>query len=145
MSIRFEDYVDAEGNIDWDAYHQAEVDAGEKCYRCHKFLIVETIGRTLFGKDDGEPRRRLCHDCERMDTDSSETRHDKYIRCPKCGHQSPVHDWDMCDYGEVFYEEGEHEVMCPQCEYEFTITTHVSYAYTSPPPLTPEEKEALDD
>ena len=144
-SVRFEDHQDDKGNIDWESYHEAQAEAGEVCYRCRKYLILENLGATLFGRDDDRPQRRLCSDCSHLDQDTKEVRHEQRIRCPKCGHQSPVHDWDMCDYGEVFYQEGQHDIYCPQCEHEFEITTHVTYTYESPPLLSPEEKEDLDD
>jgi len=146
MSVSFKDYKDDKGGIDWQAYREAQAEVGEICHRCHKYLILENIGATLFGREGDLPQRRLCSDCKHLDQDTGrEVRHEKYIRCPKCGHQSFVHDWEMCDYGEVFYAEGTHDIYCPQCEHEFTIATHVSYTYESPPMLTGEEQENPDD
>lgn len=145
MSVSFKDYEDDKGSIDWNAYHEAQAEAGEICYRCRKYLIFENLGATLFGKDGDTRRRRLCSDCKHMDGDTKEVRHEQYIRCPKCGHQMSVNDFDGADWGEMLYSEGRHDVYCDSCEHEFYITTHVSYTYESPPMLTGEEQEDPDD
>jgi DNA-directed RNA polymerase subunit RPC12/RpoP len=78
-----------------------------------------------------------------MDEDPDEVMHDDLIRCPKCGHQDCISDWD-CDYSEEKYSEGEHTVACGECEHEYVISTRVSYSYTSPPRDKAEEKEEAD-
>jgi uncharacterized Zn-finger protein len=48
-------------------------------------------------------------------------------RCPHCG--------EVCDVSEnewwKLYEEGEHEVTCPHCEGDFTVSTRVSYSFST--------------
>lgn len=47
--------------------------------------------------------------------------------CPHCGHECNVSDnewWEL-------YEEGEHEVTCPSCDQDFTVSTHVSYSFST--------------
>jgi hypothetical protein len=48
-------------------------------------------------------------------------------KCPHCGHVCDLSAndwWSLC-------EEGEHEVECPQCQGEFTVSTHVSYSFST--------------
>lgn len=48
-------------------------------------------------------------------------------KCPHCG--------DECDVSENdwwhLYEEGEHDVTCPNCEHDFTVYTRVSYTFST--------------
>ena len=48
-------------------------------------------------------------------------------KCPHCGQESSVSEnewWKI-------YEEGDHEVSCPHCETDFTVTTRVSYTFST--------------
>lgn len=48
-------------------------------------------------------------------------------RCPHCGEVCDVSDnewWKL-------YEEGEHEVCCPHCDGDFTVSTRVSYSFST--------------
>lgn len=51
----------------------------------------------------------------------------KSPRCPHCGKE--------CDVSEnewwYLYEEGEHEVSCPYCDEDFTVSTSVSYRFST--------------
>lgn len=64
-----------------------------------------------------------------------EVSHGDYIRCPACGSRIVVHDGDSYE----LLSDGEHEVMCNECEFEFEITTDVTYAFTSPARLEKED------
>lgn len=50
-----------------------------------------------------------------------------YIICPYCGYAM-----DTCygyeDFPEL-YEEGEHEIECPECEKTYIMETNISYDY----------------
>lgn len=121
VMISFEDFRLADGNIDWRALQQAEVKAGERCYRCYAMIRPLT-------KSTGE---RLCYDCKQLDeAKTEEVEHQRLIRCPKCSHLSDVTEWD-CDYAEVFTD-GEHDVQCDECQHEFDISTRVEFYFTSP-------------
>lgn len=48
-------------------------------------------------------------------------------RCPHCGEECPVSDNDWWD----LYEEGEHEVCCSHCDGDFTVSTRVSYSFST--------------
>lgn len=115
--LAFKDYEDpTTGKIDWKAYNAAEVQAGQKCTCCGGLIYP--------GK--GHPSR--CADCENLDADP-ELNHDSRVRCPKCrNHWAPSENEEY----KLAYEDGEHEVTCDNCGHEFTVTTHVSYSYTSP-------------
>lgn len=48
-------------------------------------------------------------------------------RCPHCGAECDVSDNDWWR----LYEEGEHEVSCPHCDDDFTVSTRVSYSFST--------------
>lgn len=51
----------------------------------------------------------------------------KNPKCPHCGEECSVSDnewWHL-------YEEGEHEVTCPACDEDFTVSTSVSYSFST--------------
>lgn len=110
------DFQDADKNIDWAAYRASQISNGEACMDCGKMIP--------FGK--GHPSK--CGACERISDDNDEISHDKYIRCPKCRHQ-----WDETERDNYeIYNDGEHQVSCPECEHDFEISTDVSFWFTSP-------------
>lgn len=115
--ISFDNYKDpATGKINWRAYEKAQEAAGERCTCCGSLIYP------------GKGHHARCHDCESLDADP-EINHDHLVRCPKCrNHWSPSGNDDH----RLAYEDGEHEVSCEECGHAFTVTTHVSYSYTSP-------------
>jgi uncharacterized Zn-finger protein len=51
----------------------------------------------------------------------------KQPKCPHCGADCDVNEnewWKL-------YEEGEHEVTCPHCDGDFTVSTMVSYSFST--------------
>lgn len=48
-------------------------------------------------------------------------------RCPHCGQECSVSENDWWS----LYEEGEHEKTCPHCDGDFTISTRVSYSFST--------------
>lgn len=48
-------------------------------------------------------------------------------RCPHCGTECDVSDNDWWR----LYAEGEHEVSCPHCNGDFTVSTQVSYSFST--------------
>lgn len=46
-------------------------------------------------------------------------------KCPHCAHECRIseNEWYR------LYEEGEHDVECPRCEGEFSVSTRVSYSF----------------
>jgi uncharacterized C2H2 Zn-finger protein len=130
--ISMDDFKKEDGNIDWKAYREAQINAGEKCYRCEQYIP------SYFGTP--KPYRHLCNDCEELDTNHDEVNHDNLIRCPKCKHTFSIQDIEAWEC----YEDGEHDLNCPECEHEFRIETSVSYSFTSPE-LIPEPPEPEDE
>ena len=129
--VNFSDFKDTKGNINWTAYRAARIAAGELCMRC------ETA---QYSRGSGNPR--LCLDCQSLDTDSDEVTHDDYIRCPRCHHQHRVSDGDNYD----LYEDGEHDFNCQSCDYDFEVSTSVSYMFRSPALITADgEGEDADE
>jgi len=64
--------------------------------------------------------------------------HPSHVRCPKCEHvEEAIPD---CDYADL-YEDGEHEFTCNECNYVYTIETHVKIEFESPPLLEEEGGE----
>lgn len=121
------DHENKDGEINWETYHAAESANGEKCRQCGKFILFAT----------GHPTS--CDDCKGLDAHSTtqDADHGKFVRCPACGHTM-----DTNDEMHELYEEGEHEVYCGACDYQFEISTQVSFTFTSPPMLAEEEREA---
>lgn len=48
-------------------------------------------------------------------------------RCPHCGTTCDVSDNDWFR----LYEEGEHDVSCPHCDGDFTVSTRVSFSFST--------------
>lgn len=65
--------------------------------------------------------------------------HNDKLRCLKCGYIWDVGEHDTWEYG--IYEDGDHEIDCPECYFEFKINTHVRYLFVSPP-LKEEKNES---
>lgn len=48
-------------------------------------------------------------------------------KCPHCGQECSVSEnewWNL-------YEEGEHEVTCPSCDEDFSVSTRVRYSFST--------------
>ena len=112
--INFEDYKKPNGDYDWKAYHDAQVEAGENCSRCRQYILsTDSIGR-----------RMECRQCEEA-RKPNQLRHDKFARCPACSHLfSP--SFDLAEIGD--YVTG----CCPECDEQFSIRVQVEFHYTSP-------------
>lgn len=48
-------------------------------------------------------------------------------KCPHCGANCPVSENEWYE----LYEEGEHEVTCPDCDMDFIVSTNVSFSFTT--------------
>lgn len=108
---------DGTGTIDWAMYNQARVEAGEVCCKCGGYIIL-----------GGGPGPAQCRECEGLSRDSGEASHPRRVRCPKC-----AHIWNPFDHESYHvYEEGEHELDCPQCGHSVEISTTVRYSLRSP-------------
>lgn len=126
MMVDVRDYKTMNGGVDWGRYHAEQEAAGERCTDCGALIFSPLAG--LFGAKR-EPGPRKCYDCNQLDTNKEESVwHEKYVRCPKCGHQEDVFDGD----NYAVYEDGEHSFMCGECDHDYTIITHVSHEFESP-------------
>ncbi len=112
------DYRKSNGSIDIKALQEAEVAAGDRCYRCGGFISVN---------GSGEPT--LCRSCETMYRDHGRVDHETMVRCPKCRGQFSMDRW----HAAGVYEPGEHDLRCPECSRDFTVSTVLIYSFTSPP------------
>lgn len=95
-----------------------EVANGAKCYRCE--------GLASFVCPPGH--RKLCHECKAIEENKDSVDSSKYIRCPKCRNSWSPYDREHYD----LYGDGEHQVMCQDCDHEFEVRTSVSYSFESP-------------
>lgn len=102
----------------WKQKRKAEIDSGEYCYRCRKWIFCL--------KAPGY--QRLCSSCRAVDESTDEVVHDSLIRCPKCGDQRQAYGGDNYD----LLTKGEHDVMCHECEHEFEVSTYVIRKFKSP-------------
>lgn len=125
--IQITDFKSADGVVDWTRYnaakaaeHKREIAAGRWCTRCGAYL--------LWAK--GHPDK--CTSCKALDQ-PAECQHSKFIRCPKCGR---AFDPSEQDYYSL-YAEGEHRIMCGDCNHPFEISTRTSHTFTSPARLDP--------
>jgi uncharacterized C2H2 Zn-finger protein len=113
-----------DGNIDWNAYNQAEIENGERCFLCSQF-----IGWI------GSGGRRMCYSCSNIPKKES-LDHERFARCPKC-----KATWDIRESEDYdLFSEGSHSVHC-ECGYDFEIETKVEYSFESPELLEEEELE----
>lgn len=78
------------------------------CYKCQCEKNLEDIKEGILS---GETTSTDCED---------------EVICPWCGEAIE----GDCETGE-FYEEGTHVMECPECGKEFTLSTSVSYSYST--------------
>ncbi len=83
-----------------------------KCYKCEKLEHLKKIQDSI---NEAEPD-------EKVDTFSTD-----YVVCPYCGNGMET-DLGYEDFPEI-YEEGDHEIECPECENTFILNTSVSYSW----------------
>lgn len=112
--VQFDDYQ-RDGHTDYTAYRKAQVANGERCSLCDSFIAMPS------GKVS------VCYHCKDIG-DEEELTHHKFIRCPKCKGTFDPYENETYDV----LEDGEHDLICPSCDHEFTITTQVSYSFVSP-------------
>ena len=128
--VSMDDHRDADGNLDWDSYSKAEIENGQKCWKCGKPLIFPK------GHQD------WCYQCKSgAEKPKEELMHDSLIRCPKCGLSFDPRNTEQYR----LFEEGEHEVWCEHCDHTFEVSTLVIYSFTSPPMLDEPAEEPEDD
>jgi uncharacterized C2H2 Zn-finger protein len=110
------DFKLPDGGYDWDAYHKAQRANGDICFKCGSYILYAS------GHLD------MCNGCKDFGDDDGEVTHDSFIRCPKCRHSVSVSDSENYE----LYEDGEHAVSCTSCDHDFTVSTNISYTFTSP-------------
>ena len=54
-------------------------------------------------------------------------RHNKNPKCPHCATDCKISEQEWWQ----LFEEGEHEVECPICERDFTVSTSVEYRFST--------------
>jgi hypothetical protein len=110
--IKLDDFKRDNGDLDWAAYKQAQVSAGEICFKCRDSIY----------KNHGHAS--LCSSCEQMSVPNKDIYHNHFIRCPHCG-QTQQPNW------EYHYEEGLHDVNCKHCNKEYEFTTIIERSFLS--------------
>lgn len=114
-----------DGKIDWNAYRKAQIRNGESCSRCKEYILFPKGYETF------------CSRCEDLEN-PEELVHNTFIRCPNC-----LKSWDPArseDY-DVF-QEGENDVCCHECNFDFIVSTHVKHTFYSPPLIEKEKSNA---
>lgn len=110
----FDDF-EVDGKIDWDALYKARKENGEICSQCKSFLL----------SPKGKPS--ICYNCESL-TKDDKVDHSSFIRCPNCKKLISPEDHELF----YLFNEGEHEVNCPGCGNDFSVSTTVKYTFESP-------------
>jgi len=113
------------GSTDWRAYKQAQIAAGEICYQCERYIVFH----------EKTEQRTLCSTCKTVNESTDSVKHNKFIRCPKC--HSVFEPLTFSEFD--IYEEGDHDVDCPKCNYFFIVETVVTYSFESPAVMDKEE------
>lgn len=129
--INIEDYKQSNGNIDWTTFRKAQVSAGEICSQCSKYLI--RIIDSSFGP-------ALCGACKSLETTPGPVRHSTFIRCPKCRESFDPSPWE----DSWAFQEGSHNINCPNCDHKFEITVEVQFSYESPKLVGENQDESRD-
>ena len=111
----------SETREDYQARHKAEIEEGLWCYQCGG-MASSPLGKLTCGY------RRLCYHCRKFNTSPEEVTDSKFVRCPKC--RERWEGYELCSYEGL--EDGEHEITCPGCEHEFTVTVATEFHFTSP-------------
>jgi len=117
--IKINDFIDKSRVVQWAQYKKAKRDAGEECYKCSGFIPYHYTAT---------PGPAMCGSCKNLENNPGQVFSERLVRCPTCSHQQEIDTYD--DYS--VYEEGEHEVMCNNCEEEYTISTSITYTFKSP-------------
>ncbi|MBR1738310.1 MAG: hypothetical protein IJ736_15110 [Firmicutes bacterium] len=105
------------------------------CYRCGEDSFLRTWGEWsgLCLKCVREVRQEKVKKefddfyANAEEGETFDTWSDEFVICPHCGYADPT-EWGFEDFPEI-YEDGEHEVECPECEKKFVLETHISYFY----------------
>ncbi len=114
--VRMNDFQDENGHIDFNAYHRAQFEAGEKCWSCGAYInLLQTPGH-----------RDRCNSCKALDTSRGEVDHSSKFRCPHCGAVGDAYEH------ELFGDREERTVCCEQCEKDFIVKVTITYTFTSP-------------
>jgi DNA-directed RNA polymerase subunit RPC12/RpoP len=129
-TVTLADHEKPDGNIDWDSYHKAQKENGERCYRCGEYILF------------GTGYQQLCHSCKNLDEEDGEVESQSFLRCPHCGHQHQV------TYEDGIHDGDSHDIFCEACDKTYEITTRMEFYFTSPPlekKEAPKEEEEPDD
>jgi len=126
--INFQDFK-KDGEVDWEAYRKAQVSSGERCESCGRFIVF------------GTGKSTACSLCKTINESSKIVKHDKFIRCPKCSSTFTAEDLSEFD----IYEDGEHDIDCPNCKYFFVIETIITYNFSSPAIVDIDDDDDYDE
>jgi hypothetical protein len=78
------------------------------CYKCQKEKNLEDVKKSI------------------VSGEKTSTYGEDDVICPWCGESIEAD----CESSE-FYEDGDHVLQCPYCDKEFTLSTSVSYTYST--------------
>lgn len=97
----------------------------ERCGKSKRMMSWERICYQCIKEENLEKTQEAVREAgpdEIVDTWS-----DDYVICPYCGEALET-NLGYEDFPEI-YEEGEHELECPECEKKFILNTYISYSW----------------
>lgn len=72
--------------------------------------------------------RQVCPDCLNIESSALHCDHNKMIRCPRCRHLINPYREEM----HHAFNDGDHDIICPECQHQFKVAVSVEYTFTSP-------------
>ena len=109
--------------------------------RCEKHDVCLTCGKKrkdLTGYPWGHKGGFVCQDCEEKrradkiekfakENENEEDFYDDNVSiCPYCGHGNTDDDG-----AEEYHMDGDYEMVCGECDSEYSMSTRISYSYTT--------------
>ena len=103
-----------------------------KCKRCGKEKWISEKDHLCRQCRTEKEQEKIKRDFDEFQEEAEEgekfdTWHTDFVICPHCGYAIPA-DLPYEDFPEL-YEDGSHEIDCPECEKQFILETNVSYSY----------------
>ena len=127
MIVDDADFRNADGVLDYCKYIAARVANGDYCGVCGRIRLAFGDGKVW-----------TCNNCAWMRRENGPVSHPTHVRCPACEFifSIPEEGTEHC--------EGEHTTDCPNCENEFTMSTHIFYRYDSPKLIEKKQEQTTD-
>ncbi len=112
--VDIKDFINKDGGTNWNKYREAQKDAGIICHMCESCILSPHKGF-----------KRLCNSCDSLFNNNEKVSSSKMVRCPRCGYIELVEHFGI-------HEEGDQNVDCSCCEFEYKVLVIVTYCFESP-------------